>query len=185
MKTPDALPPADEPAAPSASVTRAGRNARQFRLLLYVALWSVMAYFFISHYVLMAVEIKGTSMSPTLIDGERYLLYRCTYLVRTPRKGEIVVIKDPEDHGLSIKRIVALPDETVEMRPDGLYVNNVKLPEPYLISKYTFGPHNEPTKPIRVAKNSYFVLGDNRNRSADSRIYGPVPLDQILGVISK
>jgi len=62
----------------------------------------------------MAVEIKGGSMSPTLIDGERYLLYRCTYLVRTPRKGEIVVIKDPEDQGLSIKRIVGLPDELVE-----------------------------------------------------------------------
>src|SRR3954447_11593752 len=105
MNTPDPHPLAGEPAPPHATVTRLGHNARQLRLVVCVLLWSVFSYFFISHFVLMAVEIRGGSMSPTLIDGERYLLYRCTYLVRTPRKGEIVVIKDPEDHGLSIKRI--------------------------------------------------------------------------------
>jgi signal peptidase I len=185
MNTPDPLPPAGEPAAPHARLTGLSHNARQLRLLVCVLLWSVLSYFFISHFVLMAVEIKGGSMSPTLIDGERYLLYRCTYLVRTPRKGEIVVIKDPEDHGLSIKRIVGLPDELVEMRTDGLYVNNARITEPYLISKYTLGPHYQPTKPILLAKGHYFVLGDNRNNSADSRIYGPVQRSEILGVISK
>ncbi|MDB6109402.1 MAG: signal peptidase [Pedosphaera sp.] len=185
MITPDPLSPSGEPAAPTAKLTGLGHGARQIRLLVCVILWSLLSYFFISHFVLMAVEIKGGSMSPTLIDGERYLLYRCTYLVRPPRKGEIVVIKDPEDHGLSIKRIVGLPDELVEMRTDGLYVNNAKIAEPYLLSKYTLLPHYQPTKPIHLAKGNYFVLGDNRNNSADSRIYGPVQRSEILGVISK
>ena len=79
-------------------------------------------------------------MSPTLLDGERYVLYRCTYLVRPPRMGEIVVIKDPEDHGLSIKRIVGLPQEVVQVRRDGLYIDDAKVSEPYLVSKYTLAP---------------------------------------------
>jgi signal peptidase I len=71
------------------------------------------------------------------------------------------------------------------MRTDGLYVNDVKANEPYLLSKYTLMPHNEPTKPVVLGKNAYFVLGDNRNVSADSRIYGPVRRNQILGLVSK
>jgi signal peptidase I len=185
MTTPEPLSTAGQSATPTTKLAGLGHNARQVRLLVCVILWSLLSYFFISHFVLMAVEIKGGSMSPTLIDGERYVLYRCTYLLRSPRKGEIVVIIDPEDHGLSIKRIVGLPDELVEMRPDGLYVNNAKLTEPYLVSKYTRVPHYQPTKPIHLAKGNYFVLGDNRNNSADSRVYGPVQRSEILGVISK
>ena len=160
-------------------------GGRQIRTALAILLCSVLCYFLLSHYVLMAVQVQGSSMSPTLIDGERYLLYRCTYLLREPRQGEIVVIKDPEDHGLSVKRIIGVPDDVVEIRRDGLYVNGAKLPEPYLISKYTLDPKNLPAKPVRLGKSNYFVLGDNRNRSADSRSYGPVPRANILGVIAK
>jgi signal peptidase I len=175
---------ADETVVPQPARARS-RNRRQLRLLLFVLVWSGISYFLITHFLLMGVEIKGASMSPTLRDGERYLLYRCTYLLRTPRKGEIVVIEDPEDHGLSVKRIVGLPEETVEMRTDGLYINNEKAPEPYLLSKYTLRPHYHPTEAVRLASNQYFVMGDNRNRSADSRVYGPVARNQILGVIDK
>ena len=160
-------------------------NRRQLRLLLFVLVWSGISYFLITHFLLMGVEIKGASMSPTLRDGERYLLYRCTYLLRPPRKGDIVVIEDPEDHGLSVKRIVGLPDELVELRTDGLYINNEKTSEPYLLSKYTLRPHYHPTEAVRLASDQYFVMGDNRNRSADSRVYGPVARNQILGVIEK
>jgi signal peptidase I len=161
------------------------RNRRQLRLLIFVLVWSGVSYFLITHFLLMGVEVKGASMSPTLRDGERYLLYRCTYLLRAPRQGEIVVIEDPEDHGLSVKRIVGLPDETIEVRTDGLYINSEKVSEPYLLSKYTLRPHYHPTEAIRLASNQYFVMGDNRNRSADSRVYGPVARNQILGVIDK
>ena len=161
------------------------RCKAQAQLLICGALWSVLFYLLISHFVVMGVEIKGTSMSPTLLDGDRYILFRCPYLWRSPRVGEIVVIKDPQDLDLSIKRIVGLPNDLVEIRKDGVYVNNVKLPEPYLTSFAAYASGRQPVKPIRLGPQDYFVLGDNRNRSADSRLYGPVPRKFILGLISK
>jgi signal peptidase I len=158
---------------------------RQSAFVICILLWSVISYLLLSHFVLMSVEIKGTSMTPTLLDGQRYILFRAPYLWRTPRTGEIVVIKDPQDLDLSIKRIVALPNDLVEVRRDGVYVNNVKLPEPYLTSLASRASGDEPVKPIRLGRNDYFVLGDNRRRSADSRIYGPVPRKYILGLIAK
>jgi|SRR5581483_4351422 len=158
---------------------------RQFRLLVFVVLMSVLAYFLISRFILMTVEIKGASMSPTLLDGERYILLRCAYLVRAPRPGEIVVIRDPEDHGLSIKRIVAGPNDLVEIRGDGVYVNNAKLPEPYLASFAARASGDYRVKPTRLGPHDYYVLGDNRPRSADSRSYGPVSRKDILGLIEK
>jgi signal peptidase I len=161
------------------------RGKRQTKVLVCAALWSVIFYLFISHFVLMAVEIKGTSMSPTLLDGDRYILFRCPYLWRAPRVGEIVVIKDPQDQDLSIKRIVGLPNDLIEIRKDGVYVNKRKLSEPYLTSLAALSSGIQPVKPIHLGPHQYFVLGDNRFRSADSRIYGPVQRDSILGLISK
>jgi signal peptidase I len=182
MNAPDGLSVAPQLVGrPFASLSR----KEQVKLLLCAVLWTVIFYLLISHFVIMAVEIKGTSMSPTLLDGERYILYRCPYLWRSPRAGEIVVIKDPQDQDLSIKRIIALPNDLIEIRRDGVYVNNVKISEPYLTSFESFASGRDPVKPIRLGPHDYFVLGDNRNRSADSRIYGPVPRKFILGLISK
>jgi signal peptidase I len=158
---------------------------RQIPLLIFVVLLSVFSYFLFSRYVLMSVEITGTSMSPTLFNGERYILFRCPYLWRAPRQGEIVVIRDPEDHGLSIKRIVARPNDVIEIRRDGVFVNHAKLSEPYLASFASFETCAAPVKPVRLGSDDYYVLGDNRGRSADSRSYGPVPRKDILGLIEK
>src|SRR5262245_47078571 len=107
------------------------RRAPQVLLLTAVILGSLFSYFLISKFVVMSVEIKGVSMSPTLLNGDRYLLFRYPYLWRSPHNGEIVVIKDPADNDLSIKRIVGGPRDVVEIRRDGVYVNKVKLTEPY------------------------------------------------------
>ena len=157
----------------------------QIPLLLLVLLLSAGSYYLISHFVLMTVVIKGGSMSPTLYDGERYVLFRYPYLVRQPRQGEIVVIRDPQDSDLSIKRIIARPNDVVEIRADGVYVNNAQLPEPYLASFAYFASRSTPLKPIKLGKNDYFVMGDNRDNSADSRMYGPVHSQSILGLITK
>jgi signal peptidase I len=158
---------------------------KQWLLLLCIIFCSIASYFLISRFVLMSVEIQGVSMTPTLVDGDRYLLYRCTYFFRSPRQGEIVVIRDPQDHGLSIKRIVALPNDTIEIRRDGVYVNQSRLKEPYLSSAAALASGELHVRPTKLEKNSYFVLGDNRGKSFDSRYYGPIRRDDILGYISK
>ncbi len=158
---------------------------RQGRLLIFVVLMSLLSYFLFSHFLFMTVQVSGNSMSPTLLDGDRYLLLRCTYLWRAPRPGEIVVIRDPEDHGLSVKRIVAGPNDVIEIRGDGVYVNQEKLREPYLTSYAALASGDLHLRPTRLGPDDYFVLGDNRPRSADSRTYGPVTRKAILGLVAK
>jgi signal peptidase I len=158
---------------------------RKSYVVLCILLWSIIAYLFFSHFVMMAVEIKGASMSPTLMDGQRYILYRCPYLWREPRKGEIVVIRDPQDHALSIKRVIGQPGDLFEIRRDGVYINGSKLAENYLTADAEYASGNRRIKPMVLGPKDYFVMGDNRDRSADSRIYGPVPRNFILGVINK
>src|SRR5579863_2336384 len=188
-QTGQATPPADGPAGleqgPVVLRAKPVPQYRQFRLLLFVVLMSLLAYWLISRFVVMTVEIKGTSMTPTLLNGDRYLLYRCPYLWRAPHTGEIVVLRDPEDHGLSIKLIIAGPNDLVEIRGDGVYVNNTKLPEPYLSSFAALASGDYRVKPTRLGPNDYYVLGDNRPVSADSRTYGPVSRKAILGFIEK
>jgi signal peptidase I len=185
MKTFDILPSSTKEATSSPDSSKFFADKRQWQTVVFIALWSVLAYLIISHFILMAVQIKGVSMSPTLLDGDKYILYRCQYLWRAPRKGEIVVIKDPEDHDLSIKRIVALPDEVIEIRDDGVYVNSAKLPEPYLSSTAARASGHSRIQPTRLGPGQFFVMGDNRDFSADSRIYGPVGREAILGRINK
>jgi signal peptidase I len=185
MKTFDALTPVAEPVVRRSFKSRLVPEKRQPYLVLCILLWSIISFLVLRHFVLMAVEIKGTSMTPTLLDGQRYILLRCPYLWRAPRTGEIVVIQDPQDRDLSVKRIVALPNDLVEIRRDGVYVNNAKLKEPYLTSIASRASGLDLVKPTRLGPNDYFVLGDNRSHSADSRIYGPVPRKFILGLISK
>jgi signal peptidase I len=173
-------------AAPAeARASSARRTSRQLTILVFMLVLCAASYFLISRYVLMSVQISGISMSPTLFNGERYILLRFPYLWRNPRQGEIVVIRDPEDHGLSIKRIIARPNDVIEIRRDGVYINHAKLAEPYLASFASFATCAVPVRPTRLGPDDYFVLGDNRGFSADSRSYGPVPRKDILGLISK
>jgi signal peptidase I len=155
---------------------------RIFKLLLLVAL-SFGSYLFFSRMVVTAVEVKGASMAPTLRAGDRCLLNRFAYLTREPARGELVVLKDPETGDLIVKRIVGMPFETVIMRNDAAYVNGRRIFEPYA-SRYVREDYSPLSKATVCPKDHYFVLGDNRNRSVDSRAFGPVPRESILGVIS-
>jgi signal peptidase I len=181
----EAIITAPEPAKRRFDLRNITPETRRPYILLCIVLWSIISYLLISHFIMMSVQIKGASMSPTLLDGQRYLLYRCTFFWRAPRAGEIVVIRDPQDHDLSIKRIIGRPNDLLEIRRDGVYVNDAKLDESYLPAAAILATGNKTIKPTRLGPNSYFVLGDNRDYSADSRIYGPVPSNYILGVINK
>ena len=156
------------------------RQLFKFGLLIVL---SVCSYLLFSRLVVTAVEVKGASMAPTLTAGDRFLLNRFAYLHREPERGELVVLKDPETGELIVKRIVGLPCETVLMQNDVPYVNGHRLYEPYergpvRTSHVPFG------KATVVPRDHYFVLGDNRSRSVDSRAFGTVPRESILGVIT-
>ncbi len=143
---------------------------------------SVCSYFFFSHLIVTAVEVKGSSMTPTLHSGDRVLLNRFTCLHRAPLRGELVVLKDPEIGELVVKRVVALPEESVCMNANFAVVNGHQLREPYLVRNPRH-VEGSPTQATVVPKGHFYVLGDNRSNSVDSRAFGPVKREAILGVI--
>src|SRR5687768_5436224 len=163
------------------TIVTAGQR-KLLKLLLLVAL-SFCSYLFFSRMVVTAVEVKGVSMSPTLIAGDLFMLNRFTYLTREPQRGELVVLKDPETGELIVKRIVGLPCETIVMQNEIAYVNGRRLPEPYA-ARPTRADRSPLGKPTVIPRDCYFVLGDNRMRSLDSRTFGPIKRESILGVIT-
>ena len=147
---------------------------------------SVAGYFVVSHYILQTVRVDGVSMVPTLHNADQYYLQRWVLLVRPPQRGDIVVIKDPTDGGFAVKRIIAMSGESVFLkRNGGVYVNGSKLSEPYLTpgtSTRTCAQADE--EMIACGAGKFFVMGDNRDNSYDSRYYGPISRQNILGVIN-
>jgi len=151
---------------------------------LAVAALATASYFFISQFVLQSVKVVGRSMVPTLYDSQRYLLNRWVYHLHAPRHGDVVVLRDPSDNGLSVKRIIAAPGDSIFLKNGSVYVNGRKLSEAYLApGTPTFTDSKYRDQLILCGKDQYFLLGDNRLNSIDSRTYGPVPRRNILGPI--
>jgi signal peptidase I len=125
------------------------------------------------------VKVEGTSMAPLLSDQERIFINKFVYRFEPIDRGDVVVFWYPLDRSKSfIKRVVGLPGEMVEIRKGMVYVNGVSLAEPYVPPQYEdlsdFGP-------TRVPGDSYFVMGDHRISSNDSRVFGPVASHYIYG----
>jgi len=129
--------------------------------------------------IYLPVKIEGYSMTPLLSDHEAIVINRLVYHFEPVHRGDVVVFRYPRDPTQSfIKRIVGLPGETIQIRQGLVYVNGNWVPEPYVPSQYEdpsdFGP-------IQVPSGSYFVLGDRRCSSDDSRIFGTVARRLIEG----
>jgi signal peptidase I len=157
---------------------------RQTWQFLVVGGLAVASYFVISHFFLQSVKIVGRSMVPTLCDSQHYLLNRWIYYVRSPRQSDIVVLRDPSDNGYSVKRVIAAPGDSIYLKDGNVYLNGSKLKETYLApGTPTFTDSKYRDQLILCGKGQFFVLGDNRLNSIDSRAYGPVPRTNILGPI--
>jgi signal peptidase I len=166
---------------PQRSVAAIVRQAFQ---LLSVIMLAAACYLLISHFLLQSVRVVGRSMVPTLYDSQSYLLNRWLYQVRSPKHSDIVVLRDPSDNGFSVKRIIATPGDSIYLKDGNVYLNGCKLSEPYLAPHTpTFTDSKYRDQLILCGKEQYFLLGDNRLNSVDSRAYGPVPRRNILGPI--
>jgi signal peptidase I len=135
----------------------------------------VVNYFFFSLMV-----VRGTSMRPTYVDGNVQLINRVIYDFHAPQRGDVVALYFPgETQQRFIKRIVGLPGETISISSGKVYINNQQLNEPYLTSDVISAPDMLRT----LGSNEYFVMGDNREVSSDSRAWGPVPTSFIIGKV--
>src|SRR3954463_13561499 len=134
---------------------------------------------FIIVFLYQPVKVEGTSMAPLLSDQERIFINKFVYRFEPIERGDVVVFWYPLDRSKSfIKRVVGRPGETVEIRQGIVYVDGTPLAEPYVPPQYEdmsdYGP-------VRVPRDSYFVMGDHRISSNDSRVFGPVASRFIYG----
>jgi signal peptidase I len=125
------------------------------------------------------VKVEGTSMAPLISDQERIFINKFVYRFEPIERGDVVVFWYPLDRTKSfIKRVVGLPGDEVEIRRGRVFINGNELEEPYVPSRYAdvsgYGP-------LHIPAGQYFVMGDHRISSNDSRIFGPVPAAYIYG----
>lgn len=146
-------------------------------------------------------KVEGRSMEPTLESGQYLLINKAVYwrvdpnlverflpgkknnvgqpfyVFGSPQRGDVIVFRYPKDLSRDfIKRIIALPGETVEIKQGRVYVNDQPLDEPYILDRPNYYVERQVVPP-----DNYFVLGDNRNNSSDSHVWGMVPVENIIG----
>ena len=123
-----------------------------------------------------ATIVYGQSMEPNLHPNQRLIVDKLSYRLRPPQRDDIVVVDLPDMDEMLVKRIIALPGEMVEVHGGTVYVNGAPIPEPYA---HDLTPYDMP--PLTLGPLAYFVMGDNRGNSNDSRSFGPITRDEIVG----
>lgn len=135
--------------------------------------------------VVQAFKITSGAMRPTLIKGDRILADKSIYKKLRPKRGDLLVFKYPEDPKRSfIKRVVGLPNETIEIKNGRILINGVSIQKPEILTKiyyYNNGDYGKEEQGVKIPADSYYVLGDNSNTSRDSRYWGFVPRKYLEG----
>ena len=150
-------------------------------ICLYIVLFVVCIYV-VPNYVLQRTVVSGSSMLDTLHDGESMLVEKVSYRFKDPSRFDIIVFypygrDDKEDY--YVKRVIGLPGETIQIKGKDIYINGEILEENY--GKDPISDEGIAIEPITLADDEFFVLGDNREISEDSRIFGPVKKSDIEG----
>jgi len=177
--TQGSAPPSPQlpPAPPAAQRAGSSPALKPLRDIAETLLPAVLIAIVINLFLAQATRVYGQSMEPSLHSDQRLVIEKLSYRFHGPRRGDIVVLKLPErSTELLIKRVIALPGERIEIRDGSVYVDGVLLDEPYLSQNTAGVMPSQVVPPFHV-----FVLGDNRRASNDSRAFGMVPLDHIVG----
>jgi signal peptidase I len=129
-------------------------------------------------------KIDGSSMEPNFHNGEYLLTDKVSYRFNQPKRGDVIIFRAPGNTGEDfIKRIIGLPGDQVELIDGSVYINNEKLKESYLPETFVTlsGEFPKEGDSITVPNSEFFVLGDNRSHSADSRVFGVIEKSRIIG----
>src|SRR6267378_2069510 len=174
---------APQPRAAQAAPTATTGASSLLREVAEVVVLAIILYVGISVAV-QAVHVEGLSMYATLDDNDYLIANKIDYRLHPPQRGDIIILRPPTDNSKDfIKRVIALPGEKLLIRDSHVYINGRRLDEPYLPEEWTtlnnWPPTGSDGQVMRA--NEYFVMGDNRNRSQDSRIFGPIGRDRIDG----
>ena len=135
-------------------------------------------------FLLQPNQVKGASMEPSFHDNEYILTDKVSYRLGNPKRGDVVVFKSPRNPEIDyIKRVIGLPGERVKIMGGFVLINDKKLNETYLPSTTVVfpGAFLSEGKELKIAPGEYFLMGDNRNHSSDSREWGPIPKSDIVG----
>ncbi len=133
-------------------------------------------------YVAQPFIVEGASMDPTFESGDYLIVDEFTYHFKAPLRGSVLIFKYPKDTKKSfIKRVIGLPNETVIISNGVIAIVNSENPEGFILDEPYIKLTKKENSLYKLGPNEYFVLGDNRPASSDSRVWGPVPEDNIIG----
>lgn len=157
-----------------------------FSWLRFIALWLVIG-LLISQFVLQRNTVFGDSMLPTLYSRDELLVEKISRHFGGIARGDIVTCRSYLSHQgpdtYIVKRVIGLPHETVEIREGHVYIDGELLPEDYLAENVVTRPIVDDFRKVKLAADEYYVLGDNRSQSQDSRYFGPVNKKDIMGEV--
>ena len=169
-----ALPPAEIAAPAPGAKFRPGAALRDAAGTIVPA---IVIALLIHVFLAQATRVYGQSMEPNLHTNERLVIEKLSYHFHGPRRGDVVVLRDPSGSPeLLIKRVIGLPGERVTLADGKVFIDGQPLDEPYLNQPTQGGGRSWVVPPLRV-----FVMGDNRSASRDSRIFGTVALEELVG----
>lgn len=144
-------------------------------VIIIVILAAVIRLFIIQPFI-----VDGQSMEPNFQNNDYLITEKVTFKLHEPARGEVIILRPPDNPSVNyLKRVIGIPGDTIDIKNSDVYVNGQKLSEPYIDGQKTVTVNGEELK-TALKENEFFVMGDNRNHSRDSRELGPIPSQNIV-----